>query len=295
MRVPPFPDYDPAMHGRSGGGGAAVRATSGTGVALQRAAGVGRIRVTATGVAELYQEGALRLRLLRGRVGDASEIVAINTAGGLTGGDRLDLTVAAAEGAAVTLTTPACEKIYRSAGGEASVANTITAGANARVDWLPQPMILFDGARTRRSLVADVAGDASLLAVEGVILGRTAMAEDIRSGALRDSWRIRRDGILVFADAFRAEGDIRTALAGTATLAGARALATVVYVAQDAERRLDSARAALEFASGEAGASAWNGILVVRFLATDGQMLIADLGAFLAAFRGAPLPRSWLC
>jgi urease accessory protein len=45
---------------------------------------------------------------------------------------------------------------------------------------------------------------------------------------------------------------------------------------------------------GEAGASTWNGLTVVRLCAPDGAALRHDLLAVLAALRGAPLPRLWL-
>ena len=261
--------------------------------ALERTTGAGRVRISERGVAELHQQGALRLKPTRGGV--QTEIVAINTAGGLTGGDRLDLAMRLDTNAAATFTTTACKKIYRSAGGEATVSTTIHIAPGARLDWLPQPMILFDRARIRRSLALDIAGDASLLAVEGVILGRTAMGEELRSGSVHDAWRVCRDGVLVYADAFRAEGDVRRGLAGRAAIGDARAFATALYVAPDAEARIGTVRDGLQACAGETGASAWNGLLAVRFLAADGGALIADLGRFLSAFRGAPLPRSWSC
>jgi urease accessory protein len=260
---------------------------------LERTTGVGRARITADGIAELYQEGALRLRPTYAE--GATEVVAINTAGGLTGGDRLDLTVALDAGAAVVVTTPACEKLYRSPAGNAGIVSKISLAAGSRLDWLPQPMIAFDGSRVDRRLDVEIAANATLLAVDGVILGRTAMQEELRSGVIRDGWRVRRGGRLIYADAFRAEGDMRSTLSGKAGLGEARALATVLHIAADAEGRLDQARNILGTASGETGASAWNGMLVVRLLAGDGQTLIADLAAFLAAFRALPLPRSWLC
>jgi urease accessory protein len=267
-------------------------ATARAGV-LERTSGRALVRVARSGIAELYQEGALRLRPTRSV--DPVEIVAINTAGGLTGGDLLDLTVVLDSGTAAVVTTPACDKIYRSADGDAVVVNTLRLGSESQLDWLPQPMIVFDGARIHRRLDFDMAVDATLLAVEGVILGRTAMAEEITSGAIHDAWRLRRGGKLVYADAFRATGDARASLSGRATLGGARAFGTLLYAAPDAEQRLDMARHVLAGLQAETGASAWNGILAVRFLAADGQALIADVSAFLSAFRGLSLPRSWLC
>ena len=65
-------------------------------VRFQRAAGVLRLGFTAkvrgTSPYELYQEGALKVRLVR-TYGGGPEAVMINTAGGLTGGDRVSVSV----------------------------------------------------------------------------------------------------------------------------------------------------------------------------------------------------------
>ena len=77
---------------------------------------------------------------------------------------------------------------------------------------------------------------------------------------------------------------------------GARAMATLVHVAPDAETALDGVRAALADTMGEAGASAWNGMLVARILAADAAVLRRAVIAALQVLRGGrPLPRVWLC
>ena len=192
--------------------------------ALQRAAGEGRIAVKAedgvTRLARLYQEGCAKIRLPTDRAARGLEAVLINTSGGLTGGDQTSWRVDAQAGARLTLTTQACEKIYRARDGRAEVNVSLNVGAGARLDWLPQETILFNEASLARSLKADLAADARLLAVEAVVLGRTAMGETVRSGALRDRWRIRREGRLVFADDLRFEGPIAEVAALEPTLAG---------------------------------------------------------------------------
>jgi len=55
-----------------------------------------------------------------------------------------------------------------------------------------------------------------------------------------------------------------------------------------------AARAALQHCRGEIGASAWNGLAVIRLVAADGAALRHDLARVLAAARAAPLPRLWL-
>jgi urease accessory protein len=134
-----------------------------------------------------------------------------------------------------------------------------------------------------------------MLAVEAIVLGRTAMGETLRSIVLSDSWRIRRDGNLIFADGLRLDGDSVAVMASGATGNGAAALATLVLVAPDAEARIDAAREALRSALGEGGASAWNGMLVARLIAPGGQVLRADLIRLIETLRGTPMPRMWTC
>ena len=100
---------------------------------------------------------------------------------------------------------------------------------------------------------------------------------------------------MVFADAFRADGDIAHVLSAPATGQGARAAATIVHCAPEAEAALPHARAVVGDLRCEAAASAWNGLLMVRLISRDGQVLLADLMRFLTAYRGRPMPRTWLC
>ena len=262
---------------------------------LQRAQGVGRIEVGAeagvTRLARLYQEGCAKIRPPTDHAARGLEAVLINTSGGLTGGDRMSWRAWAGLGAALTLTTQACEKVYRARDGRAEVTVALDAARGARIDWLPQESILFDGAALSRTLQADLAADARLLAVEAVVLGRTAMGETVRRGTLRDRWRIRREGRLVFADDLRFEGQI-SAVAGLApTLAGGKAFASLLLVADDAGRFLTPLRQAI---GPYGGASAFDGKLFARIVAADGLSLRRALLPAIAALRdGEPAPRIW--
>jgi urease accessory protein len=262
---------------------------------LQRARGQARIEAKscdgATRLARLYQDGCGKIRLPADAAARDLEAVMINTSGGLTGGDRMAWGARAGPGAALTLTTQACEKVYRARDGQAEVEVTLGVGPGGGIDWLPQETILFDGAALARTLTADLAADARLLVVEAVVLGRTAMGETVRHGLLRDRWRIRRDGKLVFADDLRFEGPIAQVAALAPTLAGAKAFASLLLVADDAARFLVPLRDAIG-ASG--GASAFEGKLFARIVAADGLALRRGLLPAIAALRdGAPVPRVW--
>lgn len=262
---------------------------------LQRARGCGRIAVRAeaglTRLARLFQEGCGKIRLPRDARAEGLEAVLINSSGGLTGGDRMAWSAEAGDGARLTLTTQACERIYRARDGVAEQHVSLGVAAGARLDWLPQETILFDGGMLARRLDADLAADARFLAVEAVILGRTAMDETVRYGALHDRWRVRREGRLVFADDLRLDGAIAELTAQAPVLAGARAFASILLVDDAAPALLGAVRDAL---GPTGGASAFDGKLFARVAAADGFELREALLPALEVLRnGSPLPRVW--
>jgi urease accessory protein len=248
-----------------------------------------------TAIARLRQSGAARVRFPKPAAGSDPEAVLLNMAGGLTGGDRIDVEVALAARSAATVTSAASEKIYRALAGAAEVRVRLDLDDGARLAWLPQPTILFDNARLDRRTDVAITGNAGFLAVETLVFGRTAMGEDVHRGACRDSWRVRRDGRLVFADTFRVEGAIASVLDRRATLDGARAVAMLLWAAPDAAARLDEVREKLGGAPCSGGASTWNGLLVVRLAAQDSQALLAALEPLIACLTGRPVPRVWQC
>jgi urease accessory protein len=252
-------------------------------------------RGESTRVTALEQAGAARLKFPRSGRAEPCEAVLINTAGGLTGGDSFTVAVSLGPGAGATLTTAAAEKIYRAREGRAAVAVTLSVAGHAKLAWLPQPTILFDRAALERTTEVEVAAEATFLGLEIAIFGRAAMGESLRQGSVHDRWRVRREGVLLFADALRLEGPIAELIARPALLGGAGATGLVVYVAPAAQQRIETARAILDNAGGVAGVSAFNGMLVARAAAGDGRMLAAQLAPLIEALHGQPLPRIWTC
>jgi urease accessory protein len=219
------------------------------------------------------------------------EAVLVNTAGGLAGGDRFGIEIAAGAGARLVVGTAAAEKIYRANGPATDVSVRLEAAAGAILRWLPQETILFDRARLNRRIDVDMAEGASLVLAEAVVFGRSAMGERVEQGELIDRWRIRLGGRLVFAESMRLTGAIATKLAEPAAAAGGCATATVLLV-PGGEPQVAAVRA--QAFSGEVGVSAWNGIAVARLCARDGAVLRHDLTRVLAALDSGPLPKLWL-
>ncbi len=237
------------------------------------------------------ESGGYRVRFPR--IAEPCEAVLINTGGGMAGGDRMTIDISLAAGASAVVTTQAAEKIYRAQGAATEIDATLQLDVGARLDWLPQETILFSGSRWRRQLVVGMADDASLTILESTVFGRVAMQERMAVGLCHDRWRVRRGGKLVFAEDFRLEGHLDDLLEAKASGNGARSLATLLHIAPDAESRLEEARDLLASVRCECGASAWDGMLVMRFCASDPRVLRDALVGVVAEFRHAPMPRSW--
>lgn len=266
---------------------------------LERARGEARLSFVSvkgkTQLAECFQSGSAKVLLPRTGDNSVKEAVLLNTAGGLTGGDHITYAVRGERGSNAVVSTQAAERIYRRVAGSVNVETEISVGAGAQLAWLPQETILFDRSALSRRLVADVAADATFLAAESIVLGRAAMGETAPRIAVTDGWRVRRNGKLVFADGFRLDGDATAVMSGSATGGGASAVATVLLLSPEAEGSLEEARAEIENGQGEGGASAWNGMLVVRLAAPSGQILKNDLVALIERLRGKAMPRVWYC
>jgi urease accessory protein len=241
---------------------------------------------------QLHESGSLRVRFPSPEASGLSAVF-VNTAGGIAGGDRFEIDIAAGEGARLTVTTAAAEKIYRAQGPAAQVKLALKAAANAHLAWLPQETILFDQARVVRRIDIDLAESASLLLCEIVVFGRAAMGEKMLSGSFTDHWRVKRGGRLVFAETVRLDGDIGEKLARPAVAKGGVAIGTALIVPGD-EALVARIREATNSFGGEAGISCWNGFAMARFCAQDAAKLRADMMAVLGSIGGPALPRLWL-
>src|SRR3979409_1254213 len=240
----------------------------------------------------LHESGSLRVRFPSPEA-DGLSAVFVNTAGGIAGGDRFDIDIAAGEGSRLSVTTAAAEKIYRAQGPAAQINIALKAAAGSHLAWLPQETILFDRARVGRRIDIDLAESASLLLCEIVVFGRAAMGERMRHGEFVDRWRVRRGGRLVCAESVRRDGDIGEKLANPAIAKGGAAVGTALIVPGDAAL-LERIREASKSFGGEVGRSAWKGFAMVLFCAQDAARLRADMMAVLGRAGGVALPRLWL-
>ncbi|MBI5265372.1 MAG: urease accessory protein UreD [Bradyrhizobium sp.] len=250
-----------------------------------------RLKEGVTRRGSLHESGSLRVRFPSPE-DEGLSAVFVNTAGGVAGADQFDIEIAAGEGARLTLTTAAAEKVYRAPGQPARIHIGLKAASGAHLSWLPQETILFDGARVSRRFDIELDEAASLLLCEIVVFGRAAMGERMNGGEFVDRWRLSRGGRLVFAETVRLSGDIAAKLARPAIAGDGAAIGTALIVPGD-EAVIERIRQGAESFRGEVGTSAWNGFAMARFCAQDAAALRNDMMTVLGR-TGTALPRLWL-
>jgi urease accessory protein len=275
-------------------------------VKRQRARGSGKLAVVAsngrTRLAQCFQEGCAKIRFpQRPPREPGMEAVLINTAGGLTGGDRLQWQIVAGEGTGLTLSAPAAEKIYRAGGAVARINIAISVAAGAHVSWLPQETILFNDSALERRIEAQLADGASFLAVEAFVAGRKAHGERLEDSHFRDRWRVRIGEALVHAEELRFDGAF-DALAGPGLAADHLAFATVLLVHPAALDLADQAYGILSKGTAIFGVSALeiagHGKILARLAARDGLALRQSLVPLVSMLNsraggGQAMPRIW--
>ncbi|MCU9839191.1 urease accessory protein UreD [Ruegeria sp. WL0004] len=250
---------------------------------------------TRTGRSELEglrQSGSLKLLFPR-RDNSALQAVLVNTAGGVTGGDRCSLRAEIRKGAAATLTTQAAERAYRARGTAPGRIDTrLTLAERAHLNWLPQETILFDGCAIRRNLRIDMAGDARLLMVESLVFGRAAMGETLTDAQFSDRIEIRRAGRIAHLDVLHFGGNVADHLARPHVAAGAGAMASLVLIGPNAAAHLAPVLAALPATGG--ASLVGEDMLLMRLLAPDGFLLRRTLVPILNRLTHNALPRPWM-
>jgi urease accessory protein len=251
-------------------------------------------RAEATVLGGLYQSGCLKARLFKPEPRHCVEAVLLNTSGGIVGGDRLSLDIQWSPATYAAVTTPACEKLYRAAACTATVRTRLDVEEGASAEWLPQETIVFDRAMVQRDLQVRLAVGATFTGLESIVLGRAEMGEAVQTVWLRDGWRIWRGDRLIYADVLDLHGSVKELLARAPTLQGQTAFANLLHIGPRAESELHNIRASFEGTGCISGASAWNGMLSVRFVAPDSAILRRGVARALNIIRGTlALPRVW--
>ena len=277
------------------------------------------LRFSQRGGITRHQGGASApLKLMRAfpQASGHCELPLLHTAGGLVGGDRLQLDVDLDRGSRALITSVAAQKVYGSVrrsrchpeGRWAEQQVRVGLEAGSDLEWLPQELVLYADALYQQHLQVHLAEEASFLAMEVVRLGRTAAGEGLGAGCWRSSLQIRRQAShhaparweLVDRLQLGADG-----LADAHGMAGQPVFGSLVWAApQDLEpevlqQLLSEARSARSGLEGTMACGALDQGLIARYRGPSSQAArfwFCRLWALIRQARGQEppqLPRVW--
>lgn len=209
--------------------------------------------------------------------GAVCHAIVVHPPAGIAGGDELQLSVRAAEGAHALLTTPGAGKWYRSAGAWA--AQNLRFDVSGALEWLPQETIVFDGATAQLETEVRLRAGARYLGWEILCLGRTGAGERFGKGELRLNSRLYRDDKLLWLERGRLAGG-GALLDSPAGLQGMPVCATLVASGV----RFDPA--ACREIEGVA-VTQLPGVLVARYLGDSGEQAKRQFAKLWAVLRPA--------
>jgi urease accessory protein len=165
------------------------------------------------------------------------------TGGGIAQADRYRQDLRCAPGTQALFTTQAATKVYRMEDDYATQRVHLTAEEGAYVEYLPDPVIPFRGARFHQSVELTVHADATVVYAETITAGRLARGERHDYTVLTNDLEVRRpDGTPLAVDTLRLRPGQPGGVTGPGVFAGHDHVATL-YVISSARPAADIADA----------------------------------------------------
>ncbi len=185
--------------------------------------------------------------------------VLLHPPSGLVGGDQLHVDLALDSGSHAVLTTPGASRFYRSVNAAAALqATQAQVAAGARLEWLPQENLIYDGAQALSQQRFSLAPGAAMLGWDILALGLPGADKPFAHGSMTQSLQVNE----LWLDRAVIAADDALLLNSPLGLAGHRVLATMWLAWGTAppgavlEQALDLARQAGAIPGADPGANA---------------------------------------
>ncbi|MER6521741.1 MULTISPECIES: urease accessory protein UreD [unclassified Streptomyces] len=213
---------------------------------LRATARIGAVRDGRGGTALplLAGEGPLALRRVRGVAAEA-EVMLVGAMSAPLGGDHLTVEASVGPGARLGLRSAAATLALPGRGGEPARYDVrLTLAEEARVRWLPEPLVSVRGSDLRVTTHVELASTARLLLREEQVLGRSGEVP----GLLRSRLTVDRAGRPLLDQEVACGPGAPGGWDGPAGLAGHRALGQLLIVDPGFEQTPPAAAVLGEFA-----------------------------------------------
>ena len=192
---------------------------------LQRSNGKIDIELLDNDFSKFFQSGCCKI-LNPKNYNEFKELVLINTAGGITCNDNIEIN-AVINNSQLSICTQAAEKIYAGIGDPARVEININLN-NSTMYWLPKELILFDNSKLRRNININLSDNSNLIFCETTIFGRKAMSEKIKNISFSDQWKIYSNSSIKHFEAINIKGSTIDNFKNNYTFSNQSSLSTIL-------------------------------------------------------------------
>ena len=134
---------------------------------LQRSNGKKDIHLAKNNFKKFFQSGCCKI-LNPNSYNKNNELVLINTTGGITCNDKIEIN-ALIEKSELSICTQAAEKIYAGIGDPAKVEININLN-NSSLYWLPKELILFNNSKLDRKININLSNNSNLIFYNGDLI-----------------------------------------------------------------------------------------------------------------------------
>ena len=258
---------------------------------LQRSNGKIDIELLDNDFSKFFQSGCCKI-LNPKNYNEFKELVLINTSGGITCNDNIDIN-ANINNSKLSICTQAAEKIYAGIGDPARVEININLN-NSTMYWLPKELILFDDSKLRRNININLSDNSNLIFCETTIFGRKAMSEKIKNISFSDQWKIFTNSSIKHFEAINIKGSTIDNFKNNYTFSNQSSLSTILIFG-DIVHQLESVLRKVKKNLGNhyCEMTKFDDKIIIRCLADDNYDLKKTLNIIMKNIINDKLPKSW--
>ena len=258
---------------------------------LQRSNGKIDIELLDNDFSKFFQSGCCKI-LNPKNYNEFKELVLINTAGGITCNDNIDIN-ANINNSKLSICTQAAEKIYAGIGDPARVEININLN-NSTMYWLPKELILFDNSKLRRNININLSDNSNLIFCETTIFGRKAMSEKIKNISFSDQWKIYSNSSIKHFEAINIKGSTIDNFNNNYTFSNQSSLSTILIFG-DIVHQLESVlrKVIKNLRNHYCEMTKFDDKIIIRCLADDNYDLKKTLNIIMKNVINDKLPKSW--
>ena len=197
---------------------------------FQRAHGKIDVKINNNEINRFYQSGSAKVFYPKSSQ-KFKELVLVNTAGGITSGDKFFYDFEIVNKSKIFLTTQTAERAYKGFNEKAKIKISLTVDDTSNLFWIPQELILFNNCNFDRNIEVNLNPNSNFVLAETTIFGRTAMGEYLEKGYFNDNWRINVNKNLIHAEALNLKGNIKETLSNIASAKDGVAISNIfIYI-----------------------------------------------------------------